>query len=140
MERRKKEEAERKAKLDEIAEKQRQRERELEEKERQRREEILGRSAAAPAIAAKSDISAGDAPPATAAAAPTPAAGKFVPRFRRAAAEAGGQAPPPATDKWTSGSRPEAPAGDRWRDDRRPAPPGGTGTRTWQSSREERRR
>lgn len=93
--------------------------------------------AAAP-VAVKSDISTVDAPTTAAAAAPTPVPGKFVPRFRRAAAEVGGHAPPPATDKWTSGSRTEAPAADRWRDDHRPAPPGGT--RTWQSSREERRR
>ncbi|XP_042057153.1 eukaryotic translation initiation factor 3 subunit A-like [Salvia splendens] len=143
MERRKKEEAERKAKLDEIAEKQRQRERELEEKERQRREELFGRSAAP--VLPKADLSAprpADAPPtaapAAAAAAPAPGPAKFVPTFRRAGAEAAAQAPPPATDKWSSGSRAEPPAGDRWRDDRRPAAAGGA--KTWMSSREERRR
>ncbi|KAL1550319.1 Eukaryotic translation initiation factor 3 subunit A [Salvia divinorum] len=142
MERRKKEEAERKAKLDEIAEKQRQREREMEEKERQRREEILGRPAAA--VLPKTDLSSAhpvEAPPtavpAAAAAAATPGPAKFVPRFRRAPTEVG-QALPPATDKWSSGNRTEPPAGDRWRDDRRPAASGGV--KTWQSSREERRR
>lgn len=136
MERRKKEEAERKAKLDEIAEKQRQRERELEEKERQRREEILGRTAAAlPKTDTPTPRPAEVAPTAgSAAAAPAASTGKYVPRFKRMAAE-GGQA---TADKWSSGSRMDdrpPPAGDRWRDDRKPV-----GTRTWQSARDQERR
>ncbi|KAL6564794.1 Eukaryotic translation initiation factor 3 subunit A [Orobanche minor] len=123
MERRKKEEAERKAKLDEIAEKQRQRERELEEKGRQWKEEILAKSSASPS---RTDVSA-----AAPSAQPT---GKYVPRFKRAAADSGGPVPtpvqtPPETDKWSSGSRLDD-RGDRWRDDRRAGP-----RPTWQSSR-----
>ncbi|KAL6581660.1 hypothetical protein OROMI_007583 [Orobanche minor] len=80
MERRKKEEAERKAKLGEIAAKQRQRKRELEEKERQWRDEILGRSSAvAPSKTTTQAI----------ALAPTSAV-KYVPRFKRVAAEGSG--------------------------------------------------
>ncbi|KAL3843796.1 hypothetical protein ACJIZ3_001199 [Penstemon smallii] len=140
MERRKKEESERKAKLDEIAEKQRQRERELEEKERQRKEEILGRvSRAEPSAMARPVEAAPAAPVAIAAAAPTP--GKYVPRFKRSAPEAAAQAPPPATDKWSGGSRIDdraPPPGDRWRDDRKPAFGGSGGaprSTTWSSSR-----
>ncbi|CAI9762036.1 unnamed protein product [Fraxinus pennsylvanica] len=139
MERRKKEEAERKAKLDEIAEKQRQRERELEEKERQRREELLGRSNAPPLrLSDQSAMSRPmEAPPsATAPAAAAPTAGKYVPRFKRMAAE-----PPAENDRWASGigsrmdDRPSQP-GDGWRDDRRTSiggPP--KSTSTWSSSR-----
>ncbi|KAL6516333.1 Eukaryotic translation initiation factor 3 subunit A [Orobanche gracilis] len=136
MERRKKEEAERKAKLDEIAEKQRQRERELEEKGRQWKEEILAKSSASPL---RTDVSAAHpvhAPPAApAAAAPSAqSTGKYVPRFKRVAADSGGPVPTPAqtpteTDKWSSGSRLDG-RGDRWRDDRRAGP-----RPTWQSSR-----
>ncbi|KAL2502891.1 Eukaryotic translation initiation factor 3 subunit A [Forsythia ovata] len=137
MERRKKEEAERKAKLDEIAEKQRQRERELEEKERQRREELLGRSNAVPArhtepSAMARTVEAAPVAPASAAASP----GKYVPRFKRTAAESGGQAPPPETDKWTSGRRTEdqtSQQNDRWRDDSRSAFGGGGPRSTWSS-------
>ncbi|KAI3470332.1 hypothetical protein Pfo_026995 [Paulownia fortunei] len=143
MERRRKEEAERKAKLDEIAEKQRQRERELEEKERQRRDEVLGRSAAVPSKTEPSAMTrpVEVAPAASAAAAPS--AGKYVPRFKRMAADGGGQAPP-ETDKWSSGSRMDDQTpqhGDRWRDDRRPAYGGGGGgpRSTWHSSKERER-
>ncbi|KAL2457978.1 Eukaryotic translation initiation factor 3 subunit A [Abeliophyllum distichum] len=137
MERRKKEEAERKAKLDEIAEKQRQRERELEEKERQRREELLGRSNAVPArhtepSAMARTVEVAPVAPASAAASP----GKYVPRFKRTAAESGGQAPPPETDKWTSGRRTEdqtSQQNDRWRDDSRSAFGGGGSRSTWSS-------
>ncbi|KAL0320099.1 UNVERIFIED_CONTAM: Eukaryotic translation initiation factor 3 subunit A [Sesamum radiatum] len=149
MERRKKEEAERKAKLDEIAEKQRQRERELEEKERQWREEVLGRSSAVPSRTEPSSVArpveaapAAPAAAAAAAAAAAPSAGKYVPRFKRMAAEGGGQAPPPETDRWSSGSRMDdrtPQQGDRWRDDRRPSfGTGGPRSSTWQSSRERR--
>ncbi|KAK6141225.1 hypothetical protein DH2020_025022 [Rehmannia glutinosa] len=141
MERRKKEEAERKAKLDEIAEKQRQRERELEEKERQRREELLGRSAAVPSRTTEPPAVTQVAPAAAAAAAPS-AAGKYVPRFKRMAAEA--PPPPPETDRWSGGSRADdrtPQQGDRWRDERRPAFGGAGAPRstTWQSSRERER-
>lgn len=44
IERRKKEEAERKAKLDEIAQRQRQREKELHEKEQYWRDQVIGRA------------------------------------------------------------------------------------------------
>ncbi|GER56979.1 eukaryotic translation initiation factor 3subunit A [Striga asiatica] len=131
MERRKKEEAERKAKLDEIAEKQRQRERELEEKERQRREEILGRSTPSNTPIAPPKTTS-EQPPVEAAA--PPAAGKYVPRFKRVASEG----PPPETaDKW-SGNRPaeENRAPQNWRDERqRPSFGGGASRSTWSSSR-----
>lgn len=126
MERRKKEEAERKAKLDEIAEKQRQRERELEEKERRRKEELLGKSFSVPTRAIADDPAARAVEAAPAAAAAAPSTGKYVPKFKRMAAE--GAVPPPETDKW---SRPDDRA-DRWRDDRRG---GGAPRSTWQSSR-----
>ncbi|CAA2984865.1 eukaryotic translation initiation factor 3 subunit A isoform X2 [Olea europaea var. sylvestris] len=140
MERKKKEEAERKAKLDEIAEKQRQRERELEEKERQRREELLGRSNAVPArhtVPSTMAHPAEAAPVAPASAAASPA--KYVPRFKRTSAEAGVPAPPPETDKWTSGRSSDdqtSQQNDRWRDDRRSAFGGGGGggpRSTWSS-------
>ncbi|KAL3814370.1 hypothetical protein ACJIZ3_015638 [Penstemon smallii] len=126
MERRKKEEAERKAKLDEIAEKQRQREKELEEKERQWKEEVLGRAAAVPSRTTEPSALAHpvEAAPAPAAA---PTGGKYVPKFKRSAAEGAGQAPP---DKWSSGGRTDdRTPGDRWRD-------GSAAPRsTWSSSR-----
>ena len=138
-ERRKKEEAERLAKLAEIAEKQRQRERELEEKERQRREALLGRStepASRPSEPPAHPLEPGSAAPAAAAA---PAPGKYVPKFRRE--KDGTGAPPPEPDRWTnSSSRPD---GDRWRsDDRRPAfgSGGGRSSSTWSSSRNPRDR
>ncbi|KZV35050.1 eukaryotic translation initiation factor 3 subunit A-like [Dorcoceras hygrometricum] len=136
MERRKKEDAERKAKLDEIAEKQRQRELELEEKERLRREELLRGSAPTPARTELSPIThpVESAPTPVAA----PAAGVYVPRFRRASAEGGGQAPPPETDKWSSGRRMDDRAsqyGDRWRDERKPALGRDAARPTWSSSR-----
>lgn len=141
MERKKKEEAERKAKLDEIAEKQRQRERELEEKERQRREELLGRSNAVPArhtVPSTMAHPAEAAPVAPASAAASPA--KYVPRFKRTSAEAGVPAPPPESDKWTSGRSSDdqtSQQNDRWRDDRRSAFGGGGGgggpRSTWSS-------
>jgi len=129
-ERRKKEEAERLAKLAEIAEKQRQRERELEEKERQRREALLGRSVeAAPPARQSEPVTAPAAAAAAAAAAPNP--GKYVPKFMRDRAERTGTAPPPETDRWggNSSSRPD---GDRWRggDDRRSSYVSGGGSRS----------
>lgn len=141
-ERRKKEEAERKAKLDEIAEKQRQRERELEEKERLRKESLFGggRSSDAPARPdfppASRLLDSGTAAPAAAAAAaaaaPSPA--KYVPRFRRSEGSTA-TAPPPESDRWGSSrpdNRPSQP--DSWRsDDRRPA--FGISRSSWSSSR-----
>lgn len=111
-ERLKKEEAEKKAKLDKIAEIQRQREQEIEERRK-----------ANEGLARPSEVSGGSRPleaapaptaaPAAAAAAPTP--GKYVPRFRRAE----GQAPPPEPDRWGSGRQDDRalppPGGDRWR-------------------------
>lgn len=159
-ERQRKEQAERKAKLDEIAEKQRQRERELEEKERLRREALLGRStevslkpSETPAVARPLEsgsavpVAAAAAPAATAAAAGAAAApGKYVPRFRRGErTESSGQAPPPESDRWVSSrqdDRMSQPPGDRWRsDDRRSSGGssfGGGASRsasTWSSSR-----
>ncbi|PIN18403.1 Translation initiation factor 3, subunit a (eIF-3a) [Handroanthus impetiginosus] len=142
MERRKKAEAEQKAKLDAIAEKQRQRERELEEKEKQWREEVLGRTAPVPSRAEPSamtrPVEVASVAPAAAAAAPS--TGKYVPRFKRMATEGGAQAPPPETDKWSSGSKMDdrpPQHGERWRDDRRPVYGGAGASRsTWQSSRE----
>ncbi|XP_015056131.1 eukaryotic translation initiation factor 3 subunit A-like [Solanum pennellii] len=123
-EKRKREEADRKAKLDAIAEKQRQRELELEEKKRLEREVVLGKSM--PVSLEPSTIGrpseAGATAPAATAAAPTP--GKFVPRFRREKIDVAGQAPPPETDRWSSGGR---------RDERNSF---GGGSRTsWSSSR-----
>ncbi|KAL3357060.1 hypothetical protein AABB24_017639 [Solanum stoloniferum] len=123
-EKQKREEADRKAKLDAIAEKQRQRELELEEKKRLEREEVLGKSM--PMSLEPSTIGrpseAGATAPAATAAAPTP--GKFVPRFRREKIDVAGQAPPPETDRWSSGGR---------RDERNSF---GGGSRTsWSSSR-----
>lgn len=139
-ERRRKEEAEHKAKLDEIAEKQRQRERELEEKEKKRKEEILGKTtAAAPKPAEPAAVARPLEPVPTAAAAtaaPTP--GKYVPpsRLKRQQGEGAGQAPPPETDRWVGGSRPDdraSPGNDRWR----PSFGGGgsTSRSSWSSSR-----
>lgn len=48
---------------------------------------------------------AGATAPAATAAAPTP--GKFVPRFRREKIDVAGEAPPPETDRWSSGVRRE---------------------------------
>lgn len=137
-ERRRKEEAERRAKLDEIAEKQRQRERELEEKERLRREALLGKSTEAPPKAV--ELPSGGRPlesgaPAAAAAAVAPAPGKYVPRFKR---EGPGLAAPAEPDRWGKHDDRAAPAGDRWRgDDRKSGFGGATGQRssTWSSTR-----
>lgn len=152
-ERQRKEQAERQAKLDEIAEKQRQRERELEEKERLRREALLGRPTEGPLKPSQPPTSphpldtgsaAVPAPAAAAAAAAAPSSGKYVPRFRRGS-ESSGQAPPPESDRWGSSSSRQddrmSQAGDRWRsDDRRSSGGssfgGGGGSRsTWSSSR-----
>lgn len=149
MERRKKEEAERKAKLDEIAERQRQRELELEEKERKRKEELLGKSTALPARPTEPlsrPPETGATAPAAAAAAAAPAPNKYVPRFKRGVVEGAPQAPPAETDKWGSNRQDDRPADkwgsrpadDRWRDDRdRERRPFGAGSRpgSWSSSR-----
>lgn len=109
-ERLKKEEAEKRARLDRIAEIQRQREQEIEERRKASeglaRPELTGGSRPLEAPPAPT------AAPAAAAATPTP--GKYVPRFRRAE----GQAPPPEPDRWGSGrqdDRAPPPGGDRWR-------------------------
>lgn len=125
-ERLKKEEAEKRARLDRIAEIQRQREQEIEE--RRKASEGLARP----------ELSGGsrplEAPPAPtvapAAAAAAPAPGKYVPRFRRAE----GQAPPPEPDRWGSGrqdDRAPPPGGDRWRG----GGSGGGQRQSWGSSR-----
>lgn len=122
-ERRKKEEAEHRAKLDEIAEKQRRREQEVEEK---RTSKALARYSELPVVSRPLETPATPevAPVAPAVAAPAP--GKYVPRFRQAA-----QAPPPEPDRWGSGRQNDQtppPVGDRWR--------GGGGQRQpWTSSR-----
>lgn len=153
MERRKKEEAERKAKLDEIAERQRQRELELEEKDRKRKEELLGKSTALPARPTEPlsrPPETGATAPAAAAAAAASAPTKYVPKFKRGGmAEGAPQAPPPETDKW-GGNRQDdrpsdrwgsRPADDRWRDrddrdrERRPFGAGSRPGGTWSSSR-----
>lgn len=118
-ERRKKEEAERKAKLDEIAEKQRQREREIEERARMEREALLGKAVEPKPFdlgGARPAEPQAAVPPASAAA-PTP--GKYVPRHRRG--EATPVAPPPT-------GRGDDRSGDKWRNG-----VGGTRT-TWSSS------
>ena len=151
-ERQRKEQAERQAKLDEIAEKQRQRERELEEKERLRREALLGRPTEGPLKPSQPPTSprpldtgsAAVPAPAAAAAAAAPSSGKYVPRFRRGS-ESSGQAPPPESDRWGSSSSRQddrmSQAGDRWRSDDRRSSGGSSfggagGSRsTWSSSR-----
>ena len=145
-ERRKREEAERKAKLDEIAEKQRQRERELEEKERLRRQQLL--AGEPPARPSEPFLRPHPEAPAAAAAAPapTPAPGKYVPRHlreRAAAAEspAAGQAPPSELDRWGRRDDRDRPTGDKWRsdrsfgDDHRGFGGGDRSRSTWSSSR-----
>lgn len=146
-ERRKKEEAERLAKLEEIAEKQRQRERELEEKERQRREALLGRSAEPPfkpSVPPARPLESAPAAPAAAAASAAPTPGKYVPKFRRERSDTTGAAAaaPPETDRWGNSSRPD---GDRWTrtDDHKSSFGSGAGSRsssTWSSSRNPRDR
>lgn len=155
-ERRRKEEAERRAKLDEIAEKQRQRERELEEKEKLRREALLGRPTEVPPKPSEPPtggrpLEPGSAAPAAAAAAAAPASGKYVPKFRRERGESAVQAPPLEPDRWGSRGAPN-PESDRWgsrQDDRPPQPSdrwrrddrgssfgsgGGSRSSTWSSS------
>jgi translation initiation factor 3 subunit A len=134
-ERKKREEAEHKARLDAIAEKQRQRERELEEKERLRRESLLRssvdpvpRTVPPPAAAAETVTGAPAAAAAAAAPAPAPApapsSSKYVPKFRRGGSDAAppqrAAAAPETGDRW---SRPDdrppvQSGGDRWRGSR----------------------
>lgn len=130
-EKRKKEQAERKAKLDEIAEKQRQRELELEEKAKRMREEVLKGPIAPPP---EPSVAPAAAPPAVA---PSSGSGKYVPKWKRQAAEVSGpssptptppaaesdswtnRGPPQNPDKWTSGSSSSRPSGgDTWRSSR----------------------
>ncbi|KAK1370744.1 Eukaryotic translation initiation factor 3 subunit A [Heracleum sosnowskyi] len=124
-ERRKREEAEHRAKMDEIAEKQRRREQEVEEK---RRSELLARTSEVPVTSrpVETPIAPEVAPVVPAVAAPAP--GKYVPKFRRAEA----QAPPPEPDRWGSGRQddraPPPSGGDRWRG-------GGSQRQPWTSSR-----
>ncbi|KAI3839630.1 hypothetical protein MKX03_018688 [Papaver bracteatum] len=138
-ERKKKEDLERKAKLDEIAEKQRQREAEAEERERKEREARFNRAPPVPAAAAPAAISSA---PGTTAAAPA----RYVPRFMRAASGAAAVTPPEpdrrgsrqedqrqsATDRWrTEDRRPSAASGSSDRtDDRRPSAASGSSDRT----------
>ncbi|GJN37643.1 hypothetical protein PR202_gb26619 [Eleusine coracana subsp. coracana] len=125
-ERKKREEAERKAKLDAIAAKQQQRERELEEKARQMREAALRGTEPAQATSAAPTPPAREpaAAPAAAAAAATaalPTSGKFVPRWKRGGDSGSGSAGggslrpsgPPEHDRW-------GPREDRPRPDVRP--------------------
>ncbi|CAA7018249.1 unnamed protein product [Microthlaspi erraticum] len=137
-ERRKKAEAEHKAKLDAIEEKKRQREREMEEKMQREKDALFkGTDASASRPAEPAAIAA--APPAVAAAAAPAAAapggsGKYVPKWKRQAAEVSGPAAPTPTspaaesDSWSSRRQP--PAADRWgagpRGSDRP-----TGSDTW---------
>lgn len=133
-ERKRKEEAEYRAKLDEIAEKQRQRERELEEKERLRKEALLGRPAELPRPAEPRPVEPAVAAPAAAAAA-APAPGKYVPRFRRGGTEPAAQTAP---DLDRRASRPDdrpPPSSDRWRSDERRPPTFGGSKSSWSSSR-----
>lgn len=115
-ERRRKEEAELKAKQDEIYEKQKQREKELEEKKRQQIEEVLGRyPAAAPARPTENPVVSRTAEAGLASA---PTTGKYMPRFKRASRESAAPPPQPRpaeTDRW--GSRADDRASqhtDRW--------------------------
>ncbi|KAI3951766.1 hypothetical protein MKW98_013824 [Papaver atlanticum] len=126
-ERKKKKDLERKAKLDEMAEKQRQREAEAEERERKERDARFNRVPPVPAAAALAAISSA---PGTTAAAPA----RYVPRFMRAASGAAAVTPP-ESDRW--GSRQEdqrQSATDRWRtdrtEDRRPSAASGSSDRT----------
>ncbi|CAM0148586.1 unnamed protein product [Urochloa decumbens] len=149
-ERWKREEAERKAKLDAIAEKQRQRERELEEKEKMRKEQLLR----GPEPARVPDAAPVAQPPrepaghVAAAAAPAPAVGRYVPKFKRSndssSSSAGGsQRPVRDDDRW--GSREDRPRPDvrplrqdpSARQDAPPARPDGPAPSTdrWRGSR-----
>lgn len=134
-ERRRKEEAERKAKLDELAEKQRQRERELDEKERLWKESILRKNTEPPrAVEPACPVEPVAAPAASAASTP----GKYVPKHKRVALEsAAGAAPPSEPDRWGNCRQDDGPpAGDSWRnDDRRPTSFGGGSRPSWSSSR-----
>lgn len=127
-ERQKIEDAERKAKLDAIAERQRQRERELEEKEQLRREELLRKPTeplpqpTGPASAPPEPVPAAAA---GAAASPASTGGKYVPRYLRERSE--GQraaAAPPEPDRWgrKDDHPPQSGGGDRWTsENRRPS-------------------
>ena len=130
-ERRKKEEAEHQAKLDEIAEKQRQRERELEEKERQRREEVLRGTPSTP-LRPSEAIRPSKLVPVTTNS-PT-SLGKYVPRHLRERMVGGGggaQTPPSSEpDRW--GRQDDRPS-DRWR--RSAFGSGGPSRSNWSTSR-----
>lgn len=103
---------------------------ELEEKERQRREALLRaeRTIDPPRRSAEPVVRPPEPVPVAAAAAAAPAAGKYVPRFRRESAVA---APPPEPDRserWgRSDDRPPQ-STDRWArpDDRRSSIGGGS--------------
>ena len=115
-ERKKKEEAERIAKLDEIEAKKRQREQELEERERLRKEAIL-KGTPIDTPARPSEIPGPGTIVPLPAAAPTAPGGKYVPKFRRS--EPSAQAPPPHTesDRWGTRKKDDrgAPPSDKWR-------------------------
>ncbi|PUZ57793.1 hypothetical protein GQ55_5G457800 [Panicum hallii var. hallii] len=120
-EKRKREEAERKAKLDAIAAKQRQREIELEEKEKARKEQLL-RGSEATRVTDSAPVAQPPrepaAPAVAVAATIAPAAGKYVPKFKRgdsSSSSAGGSQRPADVrtrdeDRW--GSREERPRPD----------------------------
>ncbi|KAI3960776.1 hypothetical protein MKW98_026168 [Papaver atlanticum] len=127
-ERKKKEALERKAKLDELAEKQRQREAEVEERVRKEREAQF-RAPAVPAAAAAPAPAAVSGAPGTAASAPA----KYVPKWKRGESSAVAVTPPEPDRRGSRQEDQRQPAAtDRWRtdrtDDRRPsAAPGNTG-------------
>ncbi|RWW11176.1 hypothetical protein GW17_00025233 [Ensete ventricosum] len=147
---RKKEEAERRAKLDAIAERQRQREREAEEKERLRREALLRRpteplhrptdpvSVPHPSEPVPVPAAAAAAAAATPAATPAPGPGKYVPRFLRERNDVP-KAAPPETDRWGRQDNRPPPSGDKWRGDERRSSFGAARTSSssssWSSSR-----
>ncbi|XP_026457363.1 eukaryotic translation initiation factor 3 subunit A-like isoform X2 [Papaver somniferum] len=118
-EREKKEDLERKAKLDEIAEKQRQREAEAEERERKDREARFNRAPPVPAA-----VSPGTTAPAPA---------RYVPP-RRAASGAAAVTPPESDRRGLRQVDQRQPATDSWRtdrmDDRRPSAVSGRNDRT----------
>lgn len=119
-ERKKKEEAERRAKLDEIAAKQRQREQELEERERLRKEAIL-RGTPIDTPAKPSELpgpgSIAPAPAPAVAAGSGSSGGKYVPRFRRSEPPAQAPAQPTESDRWTTGKKDDrsVQTSDKWR-------------------------
>ncbi|KAG0494504.1 hypothetical protein HPP92_005498 [Vanilla planifolia] len=121
-ERRKRKKLSEKAKLDEMAERQRQRDRELEEKERMRRETLPGKTAdplsrPATTVTAPRPMEPVAVAAATSATATAPVPGKYVPKFRREGAASTNPSPEP--DRWRGHDERPPQSSDKWRTDDR---------------------